>query len=257
VETPATGDQPPGRRDGTALGCVVCRETDGGFDNPEHPIPECLGNTTIVLPPGVVCDQCNHGPLARLDKAVCEFKPVSFRRSQLGVPSKSGKVPSTSMSNGKVEFRDGAPLVSIEGGQAFTVLDRHDDGTPSRFRLEWQANPPMTPRLASTLARGLLKMGLGLAWLRCGEDVLDPRLDHVRSIILGGPHAGYLAIGRGGDGPSLGYATVTYRFDAEEGTIEVGASFYGVEMFTHSRRTEPSAEIAAVASIIPFDVASM
>jgi len=34
----------------------------------EHIVSEALGNVTLILPPGVVCDRCNHGTLSRLDE---------------------------------------------------------------------------------------------------------------------------------------------------------------------------------------------
>src|SRR5688572_25775127 len=46
-------------------GCLFCRRHDGGFLSEEHIFSEGLGNTDYVLPPGIVCDRCNSGPLAR------------------------------------------------------------------------------------------------------------------------------------------------------------------------------------------------
>jgi hypothetical protein len=44
-------------------------DREGPFKSREHPFPESLGSTEIVLPRGVVCDPCNNGPLSRLDQA--------------------------------------------------------------------------------------------------------------------------------------------------------------------------------------------
>src|SRR5262245_34083431 len=40
--------------------CLFCKRPDGPFTNKEHVFPESLGNTTIVLPRGAVCDSCNN-----------------------------------------------------------------------------------------------------------------------------------------------------------------------------------------------------
>jgi hypothetical protein len=51
--------------------CLFCKSSDGDFTSREHIFPETVGNTDLaMLPPGVVCDRCNNGPLARLDKAL-------------------------------------------------------------------------------------------------------------------------------------------------------------------------------------------
>jgi hypothetical protein len=83
--------------------CLVCGTTAGSFTSREHPFPESLGNTEIVLPPGVICDCCNNGPLSRLDQTICEFLPIQMRRTMLGVTSKAGLIPRTRFSTGVIE----------------------------------------------------------------------------------------------------------------------------------------------------------
>jgi hypothetical protein len=40
-----------------ARGCIFCRRHDGGFTRREHVFPESLGNETVILEPGIVCDR--------------------------------------------------------------------------------------------------------------------------------------------------------------------------------------------------------
>jgi hypothetical protein len=74
----------------------------------EHVIPESLGNQglrgkpPIVLPKGVVCDECNHGKLAILDNALIDFSPISLMRTRYGVSSKRGALPSTKLGNARL-----------------------------------------------------------------------------------------------------------------------------------------------------------
>src|SRR5438309_11833145 len=60
--------------------CIFCLSNKNAFTAPEHILSEALGNKQLILPPGVVCDPCNHGPLAGLDKALVEFPPLQLIR---------------------------------------------------------------------------------------------------------------------------------------------------------------------------------
>jgi len=243
------------RRDGSKLGCLVCRGTDGGFLRPEHPIPESLGNTEFILPPGVVCDRCNHGRLADLDRVLCEFKPISFRRTMLSVPSKTGKVPTTRFLTGHVESPEpGVVAFTPSGGKdMIREVARGEEGVT--LRMELAGGPRMTQSYASSLARSLLKVGLGLAWLDLGEGTMDPSFDHVRDIVLGAPRAGYIAIGRGVDGPPFDGVSVTHNPErvGDEMRFIVVANIFGVEMATDSRRPGPQPPIAEVADVTRYN----
>jgi len=84
-------------------GCLFCKRKDGGFTTQEHIFPESLGNTELVLPPGVVCDRCNNEKLSTLDQTICDFMPISLRRTMLGIPSKAGKIPGFRFSEGTID----------------------------------------------------------------------------------------------------------------------------------------------------------
>jgi HNH endonuclease len=40
--------------------CIFCKDDSSKSRSVEHIIPEALGNTDHVLPPGIVCDRCNN-----------------------------------------------------------------------------------------------------------------------------------------------------------------------------------------------------
>ena len=105
----------------------------GGFTAEEHPIPESLGNATLVLPRGVVCDRCNRSPLSVLDKTLVEFFPVKLRRTTLGVPTKTGSVPATSLSGGG----------SLVFNGTFAAL--HGDVAPSAWKEASSASTHQRP----------------------------------------------------------------------------------------------------------------
>src|ERR1700755_1925849 len=71
--------------EGRARGCLICRRSDGGFSSVEHILPESIGNTEKILPVGVVCDRCNHGPLSQIDRALGGFLPIEMMRTWHGI----------------------------------------------------------------------------------------------------------------------------------------------------------------------------
>src|SRR4051794_3129220 len=99
-------------------GCLFCRNSDGSFRSQEHVFPESLGNKTLVLPVGVVCDRCNNGPLAQVDKALCDFMPIAMRRTTLGIQSKSGVVPQFRYFQGAVRH-----VAAADGGDPTLMFD--------------------------------------------------------------------------------------------------------------------------------------
>jgi hypothetical protein len=82
--------------------CLFCHRDDRPFTAQEHPFPEGLGNQEIVLPPGIVCDPCNHGPLSQLDQAFLDFPPIAFIRVTRGISTKSGSYPVSRWGNAVV-----------------------------------------------------------------------------------------------------------------------------------------------------------
>lgn len=73
--------------------CIFCGECSTNSKSVEHIIPESLGNKTLILEKGVVCDKCNNyfsrkieGPVLSLDG----FKRLRFYNF---VQNKAGNIP--------------------------------------------------------------------------------------------------------------------------------------------------------------------
>ena len=73
--------------------CIFCKQDSSTSITIEHIIPEALGNKDHILPPGVVCDDCNNyfarkveGPLLDSDY----FRHLRFRNV---VANKEGRIP--------------------------------------------------------------------------------------------------------------------------------------------------------------------
>ncbi|MGH2369991.1 MAG: HNH endonuclease, partial [Chloroflexota bacterium] len=203
-------------------GCLFCRGTDGAVSAREHVFPESLGNTEIVLPPGVVCDRCNNGTLSDLDQAICGFMPVAVRKLILGVASKSGKIPSFRFSEGTVEHipsSDGADPKLIFNSRTTRGLLRETGRLPDgRVSLEWKGSGGrrMTARYASQLSRALLKSALECAWIDHGKMVFEPRFDHIRAAVLDAPRDGFFAM-LGKADPNSRNVSLTYELLSDDG----------------------------------------
>jgi hypothetical protein len=87
--------------------CIFCFSNKNAFTAPEHILSEALGNKQLILPPGVVCDPCNHGPLSGLDKALVEFPPLQLIRVLWSLQRKRGGYATARFSNGTIIGRAG------------------------------------------------------------------------------------------------------------------------------------------------------
>jgi hypothetical protein len=227
--------------------CLFCRQGDGGFVSAEHVFPESLGNTELVLPPGVVCDRCNNGPLSTLDQTICDFLPIKMRRTMLGIQSKAGKVPRARFSEGTLTYiptPDGTDPTLAFMGNSGTMLRETGRTGEGQVSLEWNSSGGrrMTPRYASELSRALLKSAFECAWIDHGAMILEPRFDHVREAVLGNPRDGYFAVARKAD-PNFTTVSLSYNLFEENGTsrMAVGGIYYGVFLATDSWLREPNA----------------
>ena len=184
--------------EGTAPRCLYCLKSDGGFTSEEHPIPESLGNSTLVLPPGIVCDRCNRGKLSELDRTLVECLPVKIRRTTLGIVSKAGKVPVTAFQDG--QLRHDGRFAALHGDLAArSWTEEYRSEKDPRYTIGMATltgGRPIRGRHAEELSRSLLKVGLACAWPEQGDKLLGAEFNGVRDVILGtSRRAGYLFIG--------------------------------------------------------------
>lgn len=234
--------------------CLVCRCSDGGFRSREHALPESLGNTEIILPPGVVCDRCNNKQLAVLDQVLCEFMPIKMRRTMLGVRSKAGSVPTTRLDGGTIEH-SGPGSLRFEGdGDEPMLRETFRHGDTVGLSLEMRGGNRMTPRYGAQLSRALLKAALEIASLDHGALMFEARFDHVRKAILGGRRFGFVVVGRTGD-PDDDSVSLTYDLvqDGSDWRMWVIGRFFGVTLATDSRLPRPTLDMGEVAIVLAFD----
>lgn len=75
--------------------CVFCKDDSSRSTSKEHIIPESLGNTKQVLPPGIVCDQCNNYFSRKVEGPVLNSEAIQLLRLEQAVPSKKKRIPSS------------------------------------------------------------------------------------------------------------------------------------------------------------------
>jgi hypothetical protein len=68
--------------------CLFCKGDSSGSQSVEHGIPEALGNTTFILPRGIVCDRCNNYFAVKVERPLLEDGWLRDMRARQGVPSK-------------------------------------------------------------------------------------------------------------------------------------------------------------------------
>lgn len=75
--------------------CLFCKEESVTSKSVEHIIPESLGNTKQILPPGIVCDKCNNFFAVNVEKPFFELEGIQLLRFHESIPNKRNKIPST------------------------------------------------------------------------------------------------------------------------------------------------------------------
>ncbi len=157
--------------------CLYC-----GAANPvggeEHVLGVSLGNWWWVIPPDVVCHDCNHGPLADLDERLRAHPFTALTRTLTNISGRKGQPPEVMASNLKMNRSANGDL-RVETSHA-----RHaaiNDGLLTA-RVKWTN---IGPGQRKVTARALMKVGLGMLWLAKGPDeASQPRYDHVRDAVL-------------------------------------------------------------------------
>lgn len=174
--------------------CLFCKADSSSSRSVEHVVPESLGNTRVVLPPGVVCDACNNYFARKIEQPFLESPALKALRFHQVVANKRGRVPSLTGA-----ISPGHPAqVTHWPRQALTTVavseralaDVKRAGSLQLFLPAGGENPPdrITSRFLAkvaleAMAERLTRFPEGLAYL-CEEAQLDPLRDHAR---LGNP----------------------------------------------------------------------
>jgi len=228
--------------------CIFCLSSGGSFTAPEHVLPEGLGNKELILPPGVVCDTCNNGPLSVCDQALLDFTPIALVRVSRGVRSKTGGFPSVKLGNATVrQISPDNVGVWVHSSKALTR-------TPGGFRANLLGHP-MTSRYVGRATRFLFKATLEFVYVDLGQaETLSAKYNEVRRIALGAKYKGYLVLGRSAElHRDVRFTYQPVRFNGVD-TVWAEIDAYGVKMATDLFLRDPSVlrSNPTLGDIIPF-----
>ncbi|WP_457095226.1 HNH endonuclease [Mycobacteroides abscessus] len=73
--------------------CLFCQGNSSLSVSVEHIAPESLGNSSLVLPPRVVCDTCNNYFARKVESPFLNSPAVKALRALEGLPNKRGRIP--------------------------------------------------------------------------------------------------------------------------------------------------------------------
>ncbi|MFD5780037.1 HNH endonuclease [Streptomyces sp. NPDC126933] len=93
--------------------CIFCKRDAKGSRSVEHVVPESLGNTTMILPAGTVCDACNNYFAVKVEKPFLESPEIIALRFHQAIPSKKRRIP---------------PLEGTVGPNLPAIIHRYADG---------------------------------------------------------------------------------------------------------------------------------
>ena len=229
--------------------CIYCLRSNSTFSSEEHILPESLGNDVLILPRGIVCDECNNGVLSQLDAALLGFEPIALLRVLFTSATKSGAPPKARFQNMSIcKTRPGHLHISAYD-RTGEIKDLHtlQDGQTS-FNIETRGRPRFD---GTEIVRALYKVGLAMvAYDRGWEEALNPRYDDARSFIMGsGPLVNDVLVQmKSTPAPTIHVSWAT----AENGTGLV-LSIYGMALVLNLER-QPRVKLSDELRHLHFDV---
>lgn len=72
--------------------CIFCGKDSSKSKSVEHIIPESFGNSTAVLPKGVVCDDCNNYIGRKIESPFLNSNAILMLRQELSLKNKQNKL---------------------------------------------------------------------------------------------------------------------------------------------------------------------
>jgi len=97
-------------------------------------VPESLGNTTAILPPGTVCDDCNNYFSRKVEKPFLEDKEIVLLRTEESIYSKRKKTPMIKvLFNGEIT---GQLHRQIVNGHEMTLIELEPENVQEFFKMK-------------------------------------------------------------------------------------------------------------------------
>lgn len=180
--------------------CIFCKQDSSASKSVEHIIPESLGNTTVVLPRGVVCDRCNNYFARKVEAPFFNLLGIDELRFFEGIPNKDGKIPTVNglINGAKVKIhRSSSGSLRAEHNEALQIecdpqdIDRIINASEM---ITLAFNDAMIPRESKVVSRFLAKVAFESLTNRILSDtawpefIIDnPSFDGIRNYVrMGG-----------------------------------------------------------------------
>jgi len=166
--------------------CIFCRCDTAQSVSVEHVIPESLGNSTLILPKGIVCDKCNNYFSRKVEKPFMELPEIRALRFHETLLSKRGRVPSLMgmlPSNYPAKFTYDSKSETTHIDVPPHAMDELQNITKGEFLLPLPSLPPSN----MIVSRFLAKVAVECMALRLLHDeemhksfIDDPQLNDIR-----------------------------------------------------------------------------
>lgn len=182
--------------------CLFCKQDSTDSKSVEHIIPESLGNTTALLPKGVVCDKCNNYFARKVEQPFLKSIDIRTLRFREALPNKRGIIPSLDgiFSEGiSVKVYNpfpGIPLFARKTDVIVSINPEHADST--RIKQHGSIITPaftddMIPQNTTIISRFIAKVAFESLAERLSEH--DGGLDHLVDAPMYDPIRDYVRLG--------------------------------------------------------------
>ncbi len=134
----------------------------------EHIVPESMGNKTLVLPVGVVCDSCNGYFATHLEREILESSEYKYLRFNQEIKNKRGRVPQVEILFGEMVVT-AQRLGKLEFGFSASDFDKIEeylrDSDRGRMMIPVTGKSPSNYLMSRWLAKMALEY-LAYKWLK-------------------------------------------------------------------------------------------
>lgn len=102
--------------------CIFCKSDTLSSKSEEHIIPESLGNKSIILPKGCVCDKCNNYFSLKIEKIILD-EPyfISLRHRHLIYSKRNKSIPQTYFLLENAGYKIDAKLIQANNDYFFSI----------------------------------------------------------------------------------------------------------------------------------------
>lgn len=185
---------------GLLMRCLFCKQDSTNSRSVEHIIPESLGNTTQILPKGIVCDKCNNYFARKIEEPFLNSTEMLALRFQEAIPNKKNVIPPLNgILNGNIPIKIYRPFAAqqMPSGIVLEVVSHGDIGADEIHNGGQIITPAfmdsMIPQNSMVISRFIAKIAFEFLALRLypyegGLDYLidDPAFDSIRNYVRKG-----------------------------------------------------------------------